>query len=136
VRNLLISVVGRIGALPRTLAGNLAQLDLTYRDGWHVGPSTVVDRLVPAGRGEASDATLAFRLLVPSALAARVNVEVVQHASVAVRVVARDDLNEVILVRPDGYIAARTAPTDLTNLLKRLDHALCPSGAALTSALR
>ena len=43
-RNVLISAARRVGPLPRKLAGNLAQLDLTYRDGWRVDPSTKVAR--------------------------------------------------------------------------------------------
>ena len=125
-----------MGPLPRKLAGNLAQLDLTYRDGWRVDPSTKVARQVPARRGEASDPALAFRLLVPAAFAAQANAEAAHHTSASVRIDARDDLDQAVLVRPDGYIAGRSAPADLASLLDSLDRALSPSAANLMSAIR
>jgi 2-polyprenyl-6-methoxyphenol hydroxylase-like FAD-dependent oxidoreductase len=135
VRNVVMSGVGRIGALPRKMAGNLAQLDLIYRDGWRVDPSTRVERLAPSRRGEASDPALAFRLLVPSAFAARAGAEVAHRSSTAVRIVARDDIDQAILVRPDGYVAGRSAPSDVTNLLDGLDRALDPTSAGAISSI-
>ena len=129
VRNVVMSGVGRIGALPRKMAGNLAQLDIIYQNGWRVDPSTTVERLIPSRRGEASDPRLAIRVLVPAAFAAQASAEAARHASAAVQIVARDDLDQAILVRPDGYIAARSAPSDLDNLLNNLDCALSPSAA-------
>jgi 2-polyprenyl-6-methoxyphenol hydroxylase-like FAD-dependent oxidoreductase len=136
VRNVVMSGIGHIGALPRKMAGNLAQLDLTYRDGWRVDPSTAIERLAPSRRGEASDPALAFRLLVPAAFAAQASAEAARHSSAAVQVVAHDDIDQAILVRPDGFIAGRSDPSDLANLLNNLDRALNPSAAKLTSATR
>ena len=136
IRNVVMSGVGRLGALPRAMAGNLAQLNITYQDGWRVDPATAVERLVPSDRGEAADPALAFRLLVPAAYAARASAEAARHTSVAVQVVARDDLDRAILVRPDGYIAGRCDPSDLANLLADLERALAPSARPLLAASR
>jgi 2-polyprenyl-6-methoxyphenol hydroxylase-like FAD-dependent oxidoreductase len=51
-------------------------------------------------------------------------------------IVARDDLDQAILVRPDGYIAGCSAPADYAKLLSGLDRALAPTATAAIAALR
>jgi len=128
VRNVLMAGANRVGRLPRRLAGNLAQLDITYQGGWRVDASTVVERLVPAARVGVDDLTPAFRLLVPEAFESQAGAARARVPTIPLRVEAQAGLEESLLVRPDGYVAGRAPAGDHERLLTLLTRALSPQG--------
>ena len=44
LRNVLITIAGRAGRLPRQLANNLSELNVSYRAGWRVDGAKTVER--------------------------------------------------------------------------------------------
>ena len=124
IRNALIAGAGRSGWLPRRLATDLAQIDTVYRDGWSVDCSTVVERWASKGDGTAPGLDLAFRLVVPESHGAQAIAGTARYADVPVSAVVRPGLSEAVVVRPDGYVAGRSALSDHLRLLGLLARAL------------
>jgi 2-polyprenyl-6-methoxyphenol hydroxylase-like FAD-dependent oxidoreductase len=130
LRNTLISGAGRGGWLPRRLATNLAEINIVYQDGWSVDGSTTVERWA---KGDGSLASLdpALRFVVPKAQEARVIADIARFPNLPVRVVSRPNVAEAAVVRPDGYVAGRSATSDYVRLLDLLARAL---GGKLTGS--
>jgi 2-polyprenyl-6-methoxyphenol hydroxylase-like FAD-dependent oxidoreductase len=123
-RNVLLAVAGRSGWLPRRLATNLAELGIVYRDGWSVDGSTTVERWISKRDSVVSGQDPALRLVVPDGYEAPAIADAARYPGVPVRVVARPGLAEAVIVRPDGYVAARGAAGDHLRLLGLLARAL------------
>jgi 2-polyprenyl-6-methoxyphenol hydroxylase-like FAD-dependent oxidoreductase len=124
IRNFLISMVGRIGLLPRRLAENLAELDVAYPDGWSLDGSTTVERWPPKGRGNPTGLDPSLCLAVPESWGKQAIAEAGRFPSLPVNVASRPELEESVIVRPDGYVAGRGAPEDSERLLGLLVAAL------------
>ncbi len=124
LRNALISAVGRGERLPKRLATNLAEIDVSYRDGWSVDGSTIVERWAPKHEGVAPDLDPALRLVVPESQQEQAIADVALFPDFPVRVVPKAGLTGAVIVRPDGYVAGRGAPGDRARLLGLLARAL------------
>jgi hypothetical protein len=124
VRNVLLSGVDRTGRLAGRLARNLAEIDITYRNGWSVDGPTAVERWTPKGDGALPGADPAFRLVVPSAHADDATAAVTRFPGLPVRVAPKPEIKEAAIVRPDGYVAGRGAPGEEVRLLDLLARAL------------
>jgi 2-polyprenyl-6-methoxyphenol hydroxylase-like FAD-dependent oxidoreductase len=123
LRNLLIAGAGRGGWLPRRLASNLAEIDISYQNGWSVDGSTV-ERWAPKGDGSIPSSDPVFRLVVPEAREARALADAARFPNVPVRVVSGPDVKGAVVVRPDGYVAGRSTTGDYPELLDLLARAL------------
>ena len=133
VRNVLLTVAGRLGGLPRRLATNLAEIDIVYHGGWGADGSTAVERRAPERRVTVSDAWATasgpeFRLLIPEGHEDRVLADAARFPGLPVRVVPVPGIAEASLVRPDGYVAGRSGARDGARLSGLLARAL---GAAI-----
>lgn len=124
LRNVLISAVGRGERLPKRLATNLAEIDVSYRNGWSVDGSTTVERWAPKHEGVAPDLDPTLRLVVPENQQEQAIADVARFPGIPVHVVPKAGLTEAVIVRPDGYVAGRGAPSDLSRLLGLLARAL------------
>lgn len=124
IRNLLISGAGRSGPLPRRLARNLAQIDVAYRDGWCVSGSGAVERWASkAGAPTLSpDPTLA--LVVPEDYEREAMAGAKRFSDLPVRVAPATGVDMATLVRPDGYVAGRSAPDEHKHLVGLLARSL------------
>jgi hypothetical protein len=123
LRNLLIAGAGRGGWLPRRLASNLAEIDISYQNGWSVDGSTV-ERWAPKGDGSIPSSDPVLRLVVPEAREARALADAARFPNVPVRVVSGPDVKGAVVVRPDGYVAGRSTTGDYPELLDLLARAL------------
>ena len=130
VRNVAMASADWVGVLPRRLAGNLAQVDIAYTDGWRVDASTAIERLVPSGRGDEVGSSPEFQLLVPRSFEAQADTALAHYRAATVRLGTRAGLEESLLVRPDGYVAGRAPAGEYERLLAALTGALSPSGQA------
>ena len=124
LRNVLLAVAGRVGRLPRRLAANLAEIDIVYRDGWSLDGSTAVERWAPKHACVSRGVDPAFGLVVPEGHEAGAAVDAARFPGVPVRIVPVPGLQEVLVVRPDGYVAGRGAPGEGARLLSLLVRAL------------
>ena len=124
IRNILLSGANRTGWLAARLARNLAEIDITYRSGWSIDGSTAVERWAPKGEGALPAADPAFRLEVPSARADDAAASAAHFPDLPVCVAPKPDLEEAAIVRPDGYVAARSAAGEEARLLDLLAKAL------------
>ena len=124
VRNVLLSGADRTGWLAGRLAKNLAEIDITYRGGWSVDGSTAVERWAPKGDGALPGSDPAFRLMVPSACADDAAAAAARFPGLPVRVATKPGLEEAAIVRPDGYVAGRSAAGEEARLLDLLAKAL------------
>jgi 2-polyprenyl-6-methoxyphenol hydroxylase-like FAD-dependent oxidoreductase len=124
LRNALIPIAGRAGRLPRRLATNLSELDVSYRAGWSVDGSKTVERWAPKGQGVLSGLDPTLTLVVPEQQGTRAAEEAARFRTLPVRVVQRTRLGHAALVRPDGYVAGRVAPEQHPRLLELLARAL------------
>ncbi|MCA1730725.1 MAG: FAD-dependent monooxygenase [Actinobacteria bacterium] len=124
LRNLLIAGACRGGWLPRRLATNLAEIDISYQNGWSIDDSTTVERWAPKGEGSIPSSDPALRLVVPEAQEARAATDAARFPNVPVRVVPRSDVAGAVVVRPDGYVAGRSTTSDYAALLDLLARAL------------
>jgi 2-polyprenyl-6-methoxyphenol hydroxylase-like FAD-dependent oxidoreductase len=124
VRNVLLSGVDRTGWLAGRLGENLAEIDIAYRNGWSVDGSTAVERWAPKGDAALLGADPAFRLVVPTAHADDATAVATRFPGLPVRVVPKPGLEEAAIVRPDGYVAGRSAPGEEARLLDLLTRAL------------
>ena len=125
LRNVMITIAGRAGSLPQRLAKNLSELDVSYRGGWRVDESKMVERWAATkGYGAIRDLDPAFRLVVPQVQQEQVTADVARFRGLPVRVVPQADLVQATLVRPDGYVAGRAAPGQHARLLGLLARAL------------
>lgn len=124
LRNVLISAVGRGERLPKRLATNLAEIDVSYRNGWSVDGSTTVERWAPKHEGVAPDLDPALRLVVPESQQEQAIADVARFPGIPVHVVPKVGITEAVIVRPDGYVAGRGAPSDHSRLLGLLARAL------------
>jgi 2-polyprenyl-6-methoxyphenol hydroxylase-like FAD-dependent oxidoreductase len=120
IRNVLLSGAGRSGRLAGRLARNLAEIDITYRNGWSAEGSGAVERWAPKGDGALPGADLAFGLMVPSTHAHDASAVARRFPGVPVRVVPKPGLEEIAIVRPDGYVAGRGAVGGEGRLLESL----------------
>ena len=132
LRNVLLAVAGRVGPLPRLLATNLAEISIVYRDGWSVDGSTAVERWAPEYASVSNGPEPTFGLVVPESHEVRALADAAHFPNLPVRVVPASGLSEILLVRPDGYVAGRGAPGEGARLLGLLAWALeaGPRGAA------
>jgi hypothetical protein len=124
LRNVLLSGADRSGRLAGRLARNLAEIDISYRNGWSVDGSSAVKRWAPKGNGALPEADLAFRLMVPSTHADDASAVARRFPGVPVRVATEASLEEAAIVRPDGYVAGRGALGEEGRLLELLAKAL------------
>jgi 2-polyprenyl-6-methoxyphenol hydroxylase-like FAD-dependent oxidoreductase len=124
LRNALIPIAGRAGRLPRRLATNLSELDVSYRAGWSVDGSKTVERWAPKGQGVLSGLDPTLTLVVTEQQGTRAAEEAARFRTLPVRVVQRTRLGHAALVRPDGYVAGRVAPEQHPRLLELLARAL------------
>jgi 2-polyprenyl-6-methoxyphenol hydroxylase-like FAD-dependent oxidoreductase len=124
LRNLLLAAANRTGRLAGRLARNLAEIDITYRNGWSVDGSTAVERWVPKGDGALPGADPTFRLVVPAAYADNAAAAARRFSDLPVRIAPKPGLEETAIVRPDGYVAGRGTPGDEIRLLDLLAKAL------------
>jgi len=124
LRNVLLPVAGRVGRLPRRLATNLAEIDIVYRDGWSLDGSTAVERWAQKHACVSRGVDPAFGLVVPEGHEAGAAVDAARFPGVPVRIVPVPGLQEVLVVRPDGYVAGRGAPGEGARLLSLLVRAL------------
>ena len=124
VRNVLLSGANRTGRLAGRLARNLAEIDIAYRNGWSVDGSTTVERWAPKGDGTLPGLDPAFSVVIPDAHADDVAVAATRFPGLPVRVAPEPGLEEVAIVRQDGYVAGRAVPGEETRLLDLLAKAL------------
>jgi flavin-dependent dehydrogenase len=125
LRNVMITIAGRAGRLPRRLAKNLSELDVSYRAGWRVDGPKTVERWATKGYGAIRDLDPAFRLVVPRVQQEQAAADVARFGGLPVRVIAQADLAQAtLLVRPDGYVAGHAAPGQHARLLGLLARAL------------
>ena len=124
LRNVLITIAGTAGRLPRQLAKNLSELDIAYRAGWSVDGSKTVERWATKGYGAIQDLDPAFRLVVPQVHQEQAAADVAGFRGLPVRVIAQADLAQAALVRPDGYVAGHAAPGQHARLLGLLARVL------------
>ena len=120
LRNVLITIAGHAGRLPRRLAKNLSELDVSYRAGWRVDGSKTVERWASKGDGAIQNLDSAFRLVVAQVQQKQAAADVARFRGLPVRVVPQADLAQATLVRPDGYVAGRAAPGQHARLLRLL----------------
>ena len=123
-RNVLLAAAGRSGWLPRRLATNLAELGITYHDGWSVDGSTTVERWISKRDGVDLGLDPALHLVIPDGYEGPAVVAAARYPGVPVHVVARPGLSETVIVRPDGYVAGRGNAGDYARLLDLLAQAL------------
>jgi len=123
LRNVILAGAGLFERVPRRLATNLAELDITYPDGWAVEGSTAIGRWVPKDRSMAGMEP-AFRLVVPAGDEGQATSEAAKLPGLPIRVVPETGLAQTKLVRPDGYIAGCGAPGESARLLGLLSRAL------------
>ena len=123
-RNVLLAAAGRSGWLPRRLATNLAELGITYHDGWSVDGSTTVERWISKRDGVDLGLDPALHLVIPDGYEGPAVVAAARYPGVPVHVVARPGLSETVIVRPDGYVAGRGNADDYARLLDLLAQAL------------
>ncbi len=124
LRNAGLPLAGRTSRLPKMLATTLAELDITYRDGWSVDGSTTVKRWDPEGDGSLPVLDPAFRFVVPKDYEERAIAEATRFLGVPVRVESSGGSSEAAIVRPDGYVAGRGSAEDPSRLLGLLARAL------------
>lgn len=135
LRNALIAIAGRSGRLPKRLATNLAELDISYQNGWSIDGSTTVERWASKGDSSLSNLDPVLKLVVPEAQEAQAVVDAARFADVPVRVVPRPDVAETVVVRPDGYVAGRSNKGDHARLLDLLARSLSGNHAGWRASI-
>jgi 2-polyprenyl-6-methoxyphenol hydroxylase-like FAD-dependent oxidoreductase len=123
LRNALIAGVSRGGWLPRRIATSLAEIDISYQNGWSMDGSTV-ERWAPKGDGSIPSSDPTLRLVVPETQETRAATDVARFPNVPVRVISEPDVMGAVVVRPDGYVAGRSTTGDYSELLDLLARAL------------